>query len=210
MMKTFASNIFALLMMLSALFVTSCSESDNTVEEFPNWQSTNEGYFNNLYATAKNSIAAGDTSWKILKSWSMPADNDVFKSGPEDYIVVKVIENGTGSGTPFLNDKVWIHYQGRLLPSTSYTDGLVFDQSYYGEFNENTAVATQLTVSGTVTGFATALQNMHIGDRWKVYIPHQLGYGTSTSNASIPAYSVLVFDIKLVAYGRTDADVSYN
>jgi len=53
-----------------------------------------------------------------------------------------------------------------------------------------------MVVSGVVDGFTTALQHMRKGDRWKVYIPYQLGYGES-ANSSIPGYSTLVFDITL-------------
>jgi FKBP-type peptidyl-prolyl cis-trans isomerase FklB len=61
-----------------------------------------------------------------------------------------------------------------------------------------------LLISSLVSGFATAVQNMHIGDRWLVYIPYDLGYGTTESSSStIPAYSTLVFDITLVAYYRS-------
>ncbi len=202
-MKKLFNKTYTLFLLLSVMLFAACSETDNTVEEFPNWKTTNTGYFNNLYATTKSLIASGDTNWKLIKSWSIPADNDAFKSGPEDYIVVKVLEKGTGTGCPLYTDNVSIHYQGRLLPSTSYASGYVFDQSYYGTFNENTAVPTKLAVNATVAGFATALQNMHIGDHWLVYIPYQLGYGETTStDTAIPAYSVLVFDIKLVSYER--------
>ena len=34
------------------------------------------------------------------------------------------------------------------------------------------------------------------GDRWEVYIPSELAYGTS-DNGDIPGYSVLIFDIAL-------------
>ena len=47
---------------------------------------------------------------------------------------------------------------------------------------------------------------MHIGDRWKVYIPYQLAYG-KTNNGTIPAYSTLVFDVTLVSYYRAGVDV---
>ena len=40
-----------------------------------------------------------------------------------------------------------------------------------------------------------------LGDRWEVYIPHQLGYGEE-ANGAIPAYSTLVFDIGLVGIYR--------
>ena len=47
-------------------------------------------------------------------------------------------------------------------------------------------------------GFQIALLNMHIGDRWVVYIPYELGYGKRTSGP-IPAFSTLVFEIELIS-----------
>jgi FKBP-type peptidyl-prolyl cis-trans isomerase FklB len=47
-----------------------------------------------------------------------------------------------------------------------------------------------------ITGWTTALQQMHAGDRWMLYIPSDLGYGTSGST-SIPSGSTLIFDLYL-------------
>ncbi len=204
-------NLSLLVMLLFAMTAfTSCSETENKTEEYPNWQNTNEAYFNSLYSTTKAKIASGDTNWKIIKSWSLPADNDKFTSNSTDYIIVEVLENGTGSGSLLSTNAVLVHYSGKLLPSTSYSSGFIFDQSYYGEFNEKTARPTALTVSSLVDGFSTALQNMHIGDRWRVYIPYQLGYGESSTVSAVPNYSTLVFDLTLVAYGRSSADFPVN
>ena len=38
---------------------------------------------------------------------------------------------------------------------------------------------------------------MHKGDHWTIYIPYQLGYGSSKTG-SVPAYSTLIFDLRLV------------
>ena len=37
---------------------------------------------------------------------------------------------------------------------------------------------------------------MHRGDHWRIYVPYQLGYG-STVSGQIPAYSVLTFEMAL-------------
>jgi FKBP-type peptidyl-prolyl cis-trans isomerase FklB len=66
--------------------------------------------------------------------------------------------------------------------------------------------AVILRTNYVVDGFSTALQNMHIGDRWLVYIPYTLGYGT-TDSGTIPAYSTLVFDITLLAYYHPGATI---
>jgi len=183
--------------------MSSCSESENTEEEFPNWQETNEQYFNNIYATATSNIELGNTSWKVLRKWSL---EDFVATEPTDFIVVEVLEEGTGSGCPLYTDTVRVHYEGRLLPSTSYVDGYVFDKSFYNEYDPDTSLPAKLAVSGTIDGFCTALLNMHIGDRWRVYIPHQLGYST-TGSGSVPAYSTLIFDVTLAAYYRAGEQV---
>lgn len=181
----------------------SCSESDDEEEEFADWQATNEQYFNSLYSSAKSGANSGSDAWKVITCWSI---EDSVATDAADHIVAEVIEKGTGSGCPMYSDSVKVHYEGRLLPSKSYSSGYVFDKSYYNEYNPDTSLPVAMAVSGVVDGFATALQNMHIGDRWRVYIPYQLGYGTSGSS-SIPAYSTLIFDITLVAYYRAGVDV---
>ena len=58
-----------------------------------------------------------------------------------------------------------------------------------------------------VDGFATALQRMHVGDYWRVYIPSELAYGES-GNSSVPGYSLLIFDLILIDY--TSAGTALN
>ena len=202
-------------MLLSAVIgMTSCKEDDNTVEEFPNWKENNTTYFENLYNTTVKNIAGGDTSWKIIRAYNLPSGNDdtnvntstSYTAKPEDNIVVKVLKEGTGTSTPLFTDSVRVHYLGHLLPSTSYSDGYIFDRSYYSNYDLSTMVPKGFYIYKLVSGFATAVQNMHIGDRWLVYVPYDLGYGTingTINNITIPAYSTLVFDITLVAYYRS-------
>lgn len=44
---------------------------------------------------------------------------------------------------------------------------------------------------------------MKVGEKWEVWIPQRLGYGSvdkkdSAGNVTIPAYSTLVFEIEVV------------
>jgi|LAHS01.1.fsa_nt_gb FKBP-type peptidyl-prolyl cis-trans isomerase FklB len=179
--------------------LASCSETNDDENEFADWQNKNETYFNNLYSSASSQ------GLKVIRNWSF---NDGVATHNYDNIVVKVLKSGSGSGSPLYTDSVRVHYQGRLIPSKTYTQGLVFDQSWSGEFNLQTARPATLLVSQNIDGFTTALMNMHIGDRWLVYIPYQLGYGTTgSSSGGIPGYSTLVFDITLDSYFRPDATV---
>lgn len=187
--------IIFLLASVSSLCVLSCSEEDDTVDEFENWQVRNEEYFLNIYQTAMDNA---DGNWKIIRNYSY---EDTLAIDYDDNIVVQVLEAGTGSGCPMFTDSVMVNYRGRLIPSENYPEGYVFSESYTGEYDPMTARPTKFVVGDLADGFSTALQNMHIGDHWRVYVPYTLGYG-KTDNDDIPAYSTLIFDIALVAYYR--------
>lgn len=190
---------------LFAVFgLASCSEEDDTVEEFPNWQARNDAFFNSLTDSVLNLLEFNParTDWKRIKSWSK---SDSIEGSNSDYIIVKVIEEGDpASATPLYTDTVTVHYLGRLLPSVSYPYGYVFDQSYYGNYYDDVSKPLQMAIGNSggnmlVDGFATALQHMRRGDHWMVYIPYQLGYG-SRSQTGVPAYSTLIFDLRLVDF----------
>ena len=120
-------------MMLSAGFFTSCTEKNNTVEEYANWQSKNETYWNKLYTTTQQKIKSGDTSWKIILNYTFQNQKQTSGSAltysPENYIIAHVEQVGTGTTSPLYSDSVSMHYMGRLIPSTTYTAGLIFDKS---------------------------------------------------------------------------------
>ncbi len=185
------------------LLLGSCSESDNTVEEYPDWKNRNVTYWDKLYTETQNKVNGGDTSWKMYKCYSI---EDSLKSVNTDYILVNVLTAGTGSGCPIYSDSVRVRYTGQLLPSTSYPQGYVFDTTNKNEATDATAGVADFKVSDLTSGFATALQYMHIGDQWDVYIPWTLGYLESGST-SIPGYSVLKFKIQLIAYARAGSSL---
>ena len=96
--------VLTLLLPFASLLFVACSEEDDTQEEYPNWQETNETYFNKLYAEANKRIAAGDKSWKVIPKWSL---QDTLHLDADDYIIAHVVNEGSGTETP------------RTLPGTS-------------------------------------------------------------------------------------------
>ena len=196
--------IIFLFTLVSMMGTVSCSEEDNTVEEFPNWQVRNDDYFNHLSDSVKELIALNParTDWKRIKCWSK---SDSVVGSNADYIIVNVKRDGDASGaTPLYTDTDSVHYMGWLLPSTSYPSGYVFDKSYSGNFYEDISRPSEFAIGNSsgnkiVDGFATALQSMRRGDRWIVYIPYQLGY-SSSATTRVPAFSTLIFDLTLVDF----------
>lgn len=188
--------ILLVLCAFMGLSMQSCTEDDGTTEEFPDWQAKNEAYVNTL---AKDSMS--QSNWVKFKAYTLTSSTAGTVS---DYIYVNKLADSTvnhSSATPLYTDSVSIHYRGKLLPSTSYSNGMVFDATYSLPFDATISRATSMTVNSVVSGLATALQQMHEGDHWIIYIPYQQGYGT-TASSSIPAYSTLIFEVRLKKFWR--------
>ena len=197
--------LFVLMAATAALTLVSCSESSDEEDEYADWQKKNNAYFTNIAQTARAAIAHGDKTWKGFLTYTKV---DSAKAETTDSIFVKVIEEGKGSGCPVSTDTAKVHYCGRLIPSKSYAEGRVFDKTYAGDvFDAKVSNPEKFAVNSVVTGFATALMHMHIGDHWLVYIPANLGYG-SGSQTTIPAYSTLVYEMQLDSYFRVGTPAS--
>jgi len=158
-------------------------------EEFPDWKNKNEQEFMLRYQQGKDSIAAG-------KNWAVVNTYTGSKSFPTDFIVMQILDAGSGNSNPRYTDMVAIHYQGRLLPSTSHPQGIVIDETFTGSYNPSINVSYKGKVSNFINGLATALMQMRRGSHCVVYIPYQQAYG-STSVYLAPAYSMLIFEIWL-------------
>ena len=174
-----------------SLSVCACSEENTEEDEYANWQERNEG------TTDRWAILANNGTYQKILTYTKDASTPGLTNG--DYIYYEVLERGEGTESPIFTDSVRVAYRGRFIPTTNYSEGYVFDQTYLGDFDWKTANMTDFVASGVVEGFSTAVMNMHAGDRWRVYIPYQLGYGSTTQNG-VQGYSNLTFDIALKAF----------
>lgn len=103
----------------------------------------------------------------------------------------KVITEGDGA-SPVATDKVKVNYAGRLI------DGTEFDSSYKrGE-------PATFGVGQVIKGWTEALQLMKKGAKWQLFIPAALAYG-SADQRTIPANSVLIFDVELLDINPPEA-----
>lgn len=209
--KFFPFNLAVLVGLVGLVFV-SCSEKSSEWDPYYSWESRNAMWFEQVTDSARTAISAAKARygenweahcpWRMFKSLQRSAD---IPGATTDSIVCKIVRKGEGTKQINYSDYVLIHYRGWLMPSeyitadnvTKETKMVVFDQSYYGEFNPATAVPKQMYVGGCIEGFQTALQYMVEGDQWYVYIPHELAYGKNSSG-EVPAYSTLRFLMNVV------------
>ena len=175
-----------------SLAVTSCEETEGVVDPYYKWQERNERYIDSIAQVAK----ANPDKWRVILSYKITPDLNNLQQKTSDYIYCRMLEKGEGTMKPIYTDSVITHYRGKLIPLYDGSE-VVFDQSFKGELNTETAVPVGFAVGGVIVGWTTALQEMVEGDRWEVYIPQGLGYGQTGSGNSIPAHSTLIFDMKL-------------
>lgn len=124
----------------------------------------------------------------------------------DDFIYRKIIKEGNEPKIPiYYNSRVTVYYKGWLIDSK---EGEYFDQcvpyAAPAKFAVSSAASNAYTSGGVtygvpapIAGWTIALQNMKVGDKWEVWIPQTLGYGTN-DYGSIPGYSTLVFEIEVI------------
>jgi FKBP-type peptidyl-prolyl cis-trans isomerase FkpA len=97
------------------------------------------------------------------------------------------IIDSPGSGkAPDACSNVAVTYEGKL------TDGSVFDSA---------TSPVPFNLSSLITGFKNGIPFIKEGGRIRLFVPPSLGYG-SRAAGSIPANSVLIFDVTLVSIPR--------
>jgi FKBP-type peptidyl-prolyl cis-trans isomerase FklB len=97
----------------------------------------------------------------------------------------RIITEGKGD-VPEEKSKVKVNYRGTLI------DGTEFDSSY-----KNTAPGS-FRVNQVIKGWTEALKMMPVGSKWELYIPQELGYGSTGQGKNIPPYSTLIFEVELL------------
>ena len=110
------------------------------------------------------------------------ADNnlDAVATGSGLYYVIETTGNGV---FPDLSSVVTVAYTGKL------TGGIIFDQS--------SSVGISFPLTNVIQGWQEGIPLFSEGGTGKLLIPSALGYGNNAIG-SIPANSVLIFDIELL------------
>lgn len=174
---------YVALIALCAMMATSCNKDDDEEKDddvSSAWVKANQEAIFNISANKE---------YKEIKSQSNAGS-----------IYVKVLKEGEDTQQIFYNSKVKCYYTGSFVaeyPDRNIEAGDIFDSSEPPYQNP-----AEFEVNGVVDGFTTALMNMHVGDRWEVWMPSQLAYGSSGMSKNgviiIPGYSALKFEIEVV------------
>jgi FKBP-type peptidyl-prolyl cis-trans isomerase len=85
-----------------------------------------------------------------------------------------------------LNDRVRVHYTGRLV------DGTVFDDS------RARGQPSDFAVNALIPGWSAGMLTLRPGARAFFYVPPHLGYGGLRAG-KIPPFSALIFEVEVIA-----------
>lgn len=107
----------------------------------------------------------------------------------ESGLQYQFLNKGDGTQHPTANDKVKVHYHGTLI------DGTVFDSSV------NRGQPISFGLNQVIKGWTEGLQLMKEGDKMRLFIPSELGYGKRAAG-KIPPNSVLIFDVELLGINQ--------
>ncbi|HBK33360.1 MAG TPA: hypothetical protein DDZ78_17290 [Porphyromonadaceae bacterium] len=176
--------------LLSLCFLASFTAcGDQTVTFDDQWKLDNEKQFEKI---------ASDPAYKDNKIKAL--------SGKDAYIVYKSLEKADDdSPRPAFTDYVKVYYtgwykfdwsQGDTYPGD---DGDTFTNKREFVYSRDNIPSTLAVSSGIVEGLSLALQHMKVGDKWEIWVPWSLGYGSSGyASLNIKGDTTLVYEVELV------------
>ncbi len=115
----------------------------------------------------------------------IPPVNGTVKTTPTGLQIIYVAP-GSGSEAK-AGDTVSVHYTGYL------TDGTKFDSSVGGD-----PIVFPLGTGAVIAGWDEGLLGMKVGEKRRLIIPPQLGYGARGAGGVIPPNATLIFDVQLM------------
>nr|WP_321233340.1 peptidylprolyl isomerase [uncultured Psychroserpens sp.] len=118
------------------------------------------------------------------------AELDKLASGFEETksgLRYQIIQKGDGKAAE-AGKMVSVHYKGQLA------DGTVFDSSY----KRNAPLDFQVGVGQVIPGWDEGICLLNVGDKARLVIPSDLGYGAAGAGGVIPPNATLVFDVELM------------
>lgn len=147
-------------------------------------------------------IATNDVAEK-----SAPLENIIPVTAKEPSMTVHKTPSGLSwiqlqapkdaSKKPQKGNTVTVHYTGWLYDENAPDKkGKKFDSS----FDRNQPFSFTIGIGQVIKGWDEGVAAMAVGEKQRLIIPAELGYGSRGAGAIIPANATLVFDVELISF----------
>lgn len=107
-------------------------------------------------------------------------------------VKIEILKEGTGEGAKS-GDTVTVNYTGTL------TDGTKFDSSLNPG---RTPFQFTLGQNSVIQGWEQGVLGMKVGEKRKLTIPPELGYGAAGAGGVIPPNAILIFEIDMLSINK--------
>ena len=105
-------------------------------------------------------------------------------------LTIETLAQGTGNPA-VAGDTVVVNYTGRL------ENGTTFDSNVDPKFNHVEPFGFKLGEGRVIAGWEQGVLGMKVGEKRRLTIPSDLGYGARGAGALIPPNATLVFDVEV-------------
>ncbi|MCC2630276.1 MAG: Peptidylprolyl isomerase [Candidatus Paceibacter sp.] len=137
--------------------------------------------------TNNSSIKATTMDLNQGKKGIPPIEGKNISSDPKLQIIE--ISQGTSTVIAKTGSHVYVNYTGML------DDGTIFDSSY----PRNKPIDFVLGQGFVIKGWDMGLQGMKVGDKRRLIISPEYGYGAAGASGVIPPNATLTFDVEMVS-----------
>lgn len=178
--------ILLMAVMTIGLSFIACDNDDDDVKTIIKWRNDNNSWLAEKQAM-KNSDGTPYYNM-VIPRWD-----------PSSFVLVHYFNERTTDPNalkPLYTSTVDVRYELHLYNDVPCDSSTLLTENGPGIY--------RAPLNSLIDGWAAAVCEMNVGDTAEVIIPYALGYG-STSSGSVPAYSNLRFNIRLVDIYRYEA-----
>jgi peptidylprolyl isomerase len=117
--------------------------------------------------------------------------NTMNRSKNPSGLEYEIIKKASGN-SPQKGNTVVVHYTGWL--DENGNPGQKFDSS----LDRQEPFSFKIGVGQVIKGWDEGVMSMKVGEKRRLFIPHQLGYGQYGAGRVIPPFANLIFDVELL------------
>ncbi len=162
-----------------------------TIAEKNDYISTLQGNDLFPYQFLKDLVSINQKTDELASVGNKEVENGKDVEAYDNGLKIEILEEGTGVGAKN-GDVVSVHYTG------TFEDGTKFDSS----LDRGTPFSFKLGAGQVIEGWDLGVLGMKPGEKRKLTIPTELGYGPNGIPGAIPKNAVLVFEVELLSIGK--------